>query len=117
MLASLTSETCGILDRAAFALLPRGAYLINAARGGHLVEDDLLVALHDGHLSGASLDVFKQEPLPKDHPFWHHPRVSVTPHIASVTDPRSAARSLAANIERQQRGEPLLHVVDRRKGY
>ena len=116
-LLPLTSETRGILDRVAFALLPRGAYLINAARGGHLVERDLLVALHDGHLSGASLDVFEQEPLAQDHPFWHHPRVSVTPHIASVTDARSAARSLAANIERLQRGEPLRHVVDRRKGY
>ena len=116
-LLPLTSDTIGILNREAFALLPHGAYVINAARGGHLVENDLLTALIDGHISGASLDVFTQEPLPPDHLFWHHPRVTITPHMASVTNPRSAAWAVAANILRSERGEPLLNVVDRARGY
>jgi glyoxylate/hydroxypyruvate reductase A len=116
-LLPLTQETRGILDRSAFALLPRGAHVINAARGGHLVEGDLLAALADGHVAGAALDVFADEPLPPDHPFWHHPRIAVTPHVASVTHARTAVRSLADNIARLERGEAPLHRVDRGRGY
>jgi glyoxylate/hydroxypyruvate reductase A len=116
-LLPLTPETAGILDRSAFALLPRGAYVINAARGGHLVERDLLAALADGHIGGASLDVFADEPLPHDHAFWHHPRVALTPHVASVTHPRTAARSLVENVARLERGEAPPDIVDRRRGY
>jgi glyoxylate/hydroxypyruvate reductase A len=116
-LLPLTSETRGILDRSAFALLPRGAYVINAARGGHLVADDLLAALRDGHIAGASLDVFEEEPLPAGHPFWHHPRIAITPHVASMTHPRTAARSVADNVRRIERGEPAIGVVDRARGY
>ena len=87
----LTRETHGILNARTFAALPKGAYLINMARGGHVVDDDLLAALDSGHLSGAALDVFNVEPLPRDHRYWTHPRVYVTPHVACSTNPRTAA--------------------------
>lgn len=116
-LLPLTTETRGILDRSAFALLPRGAYVVNAARGGHLVDGDLLAALRDGHIAGASLDVFAEEPLPAGHPFWHHPRIAITPHVASMTHPRTAARSVADNVRRIERGEPAIGVVDRTREY
>ena len=80
--------------RAAGARLPRGAVVINAARGGHVVDEDLLKALDDGHLAAATLDVFHTEPLPDDHPFWDHPKVTVTPHVASLTVPATAAEAL-----------------------
>ena len=82
-LLPLTPDTEGILNADVLAELPRGAYVINAARGGHLVEEDLLTALESGHIAGATLDVFGQEPLPPDHPFWNHPKVTMTPHNAS----------------------------------
>lgn len=116
-LLPLTPETRGILNRDLFARLPRGAWLINAARGGHQNEEDILEALQSGQLSGATLDVFQTEPLPKDHAFWSHPRVTVTAHIASVTQPGSAAAEVVANIRRIEAGEPPLNTVDMKAGY
>jgi glyoxylate/hydroxypyruvate reductase A len=97
--------------------MPRGAVVINAARGAHLVEDDLLAALASGQLGGASLDVFTEEPLPPGHPFWGHPAIVVTPHVAAVTHARTAAASVAEGIRRHEAGRPLEHVVDRSRGY
>lgn len=116
-LLPLTDDTRGILNAANFARLPAGAFVINAARGGHLVEADLLPALRDGHLAGAALDVFADEPLARDHPFWQDPRIAVTPHVASLTHARTAAKSVAANIRRAEAGEPLDNLVDRKRGY
>ncbi len=116
-LLPLTPATAGILNAETFAALPPGAAVINCARGGHLVDRDLLEALDSGHLSGATLDVFDTEPLPEDHPFWSHPRITVTPHIAGVTLPRSGAERVAANIRRLEKGEPLADVVDPETGY
>jgi glyoxylate/hydroxypyruvate reductase A len=116
-LLPLTPTTEGILNARMFAMLPRGAALINAARGGHLVEEDLLAALAAGQLSGAVLDVFRDEPLPAGHPFWHHPRIVVTPHVAAATHPPTAAPIILDNIRRFEEGRPLLHQVDRARGY
>jgi glyoxylate/hydroxypyruvate reductase A len=116
-LLPLTPATQGILDREVFAALPTGAALINVGRGPHLVGADLLAALDSGQLSRAILDVTEPEPLPPEHPFWTHPRVFVTPHVASMTQPETAAPILLENIRRHQRGEPLAHVIDRCRGY
>lgn len=116
-LLPLTPETTGILNADAFATLPAGAVVINVGRGGQLVEKDLLAALDSGQITGATLDVFQQEPLPEDHPFWEHPRVFMTPHVASMTIPQSAVRAVVANIQRLESGEALQHVVDLRRGY
>ena len=116
-LLPLTPATEGILNARTLAALPRGAYLINAARGGHVVEEDLLAALDAGHLSGATLDVFRTEPLPPDHPFWAHPKVIVTPHAASITIPRSVAPQVVDNLARLREGRPLANVVDVSVGY
>jgi glyoxylate/hydroxypyruvate reductase A len=113
----LTPETRGILNNDLFRRLPRGAYLINAGRGGHQVAADILAALDDGQLGGATLDVFGTEPLPPESPFWTHPKVTVTPHNASVTNPRSAVRHVVESIRRVRAGEPLRHVVDPKVGY
>jgi glyoxylate/hydroxypyruvate reductase A len=116
-LLPLTAETQGILNTSTFALLPRGAALINAARGGHLIEEDLLAALASGRLSTAVLDVFRDEPLPADHPFWRHPRIVVTPHVAAATHPPTAAPIILDNIRRLKQGRPLLNQVDLAQGY
>jgi glyoxylate/hydroxypyruvate reductase A len=116
-LLPLTAQTADILNRETLAQLPRGAYLINAARGGHAVEADLADALATGQLTHATLDVFREEPLPGDHPFWDHPQITITPHNASITDPRSVVAQVAENIRRIDVGEPLLHLVDRDAGY
>jgi glyoxylate/hydroxypyruvate reductase len=116
-LLPLTADTVGILDAAIFAELPHGACVINVARGQHLVEGDLLQALDSGHLGGATLDVFREEPLPQGSPLWDHPKVRVTPHVASYSVPSTAADGVAANIRRVSAGEPLLHQVDRVRGY
>jgi glyoxylate/hydroxypyruvate reductase A len=113
----LTAETEGILDEAAFAALPNGAFVINIARGRHVREADLLAALDSGHLAHATLDVTHPEPLPPGHPYWRHPKVTLTPHIASLTDPRTAAPQVVENIRRFRAAEPLLNRVDRGLGY
>lgn len=113
----LTRETKGLLDAVAFAALPAGAYFINIARGGHVVDEALLAALDSGHLSGAALDVFNDEPLPAGHRYWTHPRVHVTPHIAGATNPRTASPGVIENIKRLRTGQPLLHRVDPGSGY
>jgi len=116
-LLPLTPETDGIIDRRTLSTLPAGAFVINVARGGHVVEEDLVAALDAGHVAGATLDVFREEPLPENHPFWRHPRVIVTPHVASQTDPRSAADEVAANILRIRAGQPPINIADPIQGY
>lgn len=112
-----TPETLGILNRELFAQLQPGAYLINIARGAHLVEADLLAALDQGQLAAVTLDVFAREPLPQDHPFWRHPRVTITPHIAAITLPQQAMDQIAANIRALEAGHAPAGVVDRQRGY
>lgn len=116
-LLPLTPETTGVLNHELFSALPAGAAVINVARGQHLVNADLLEALDSGRLSRAILDVTDPEPLPPEHPFWTHPRIFLTPHVASMTQPETAAPILLANIRRHQRGEPLRDVVDWSRGY
>ncbi|HYB54760.1 MAG TPA: glyoxylate/hydroxypyruvate reductase A [Alphaproteobacteria bacterium] len=116
-LLPLTRATEGILSSALFAGLPKGAAVINAARGKHLVEADLLKALASGQLAYAALDVYQTEPLPPEHPFWRHPRITISPHIASITDPRTTAALVAENVRRYRAGEPLLYTVDAALGY
>ena len=113
----LTQTTTGILDATCFAALPRGAFVVNIARGLHLVEADLLAALDSGHLAHATLDVTAPEPLPATSRLWRHPRVTLTPHIASLTDPRTAAPQVVDNIRRLCAGKPLANMVDRANGY
>lgn len=116
-LLPLTAETRGILDRGVFDALPRGAALVNAGRGGHLVQGDLLEALERGQLSAAILDVCEPEPLPEGHAFWDHPRIWLTPHVASATQAETAARSLLDNLRRHEARLPLEGLVDRSRGY
>ena len=113
----LTEQTKGILNRQLFQHLPKGAALVNMGRGGHLVEEDLLEALASGQLSAAVLDVLEQEPAAPDHPFWQHPQILLTPHIAAMTQPESAFSVLLENIRRHQRGESMLGQVDRKQNY
>lgn len=117
VLLPLTATTDTLLGAQEFAQMPKGAVLINPGRGQLLDDAALLSALEAGQISHATLDVFRQEPLPKDHPFWAHPSVTVTPHIASVTRPRTAAIAIAQNIARNERGDPVIGVVDRMAGY
>ena len=116
-LLPLTDATRGILDRKAFDTLPAGASIINVGRGGHVVQQDLLHALDAGRISNAILDVADPEPLPADHPFWRHPRIALTPHIASETQPETAVDAVLANIRRHRNGEPLIGLIDRSRGY
>jgi glyoxylate/hydroxypyruvate reductase len=116
-LLPLTPATRGLLDAGAFAALPRGASIVNLARGAHVVDADLIAALDAGHLERAVLDVFHTEPLPAEHPFWRHPKITVLPHVAALTDERSAAAVVAANLRALAQGVPIAHLVDRAKGY
>jgi len=116
-LLPLTPETRGILNAETFAQLPKGACVINCARGGHLIEADLVAALDSGHLRGATLDVFQTEPLPDSNPLWSHPKVVVTPHAAAMTDPESFMRNVADTIRRMDQGLPPENLVDFNRGY
>jgi glyoxylate/hydroxypyruvate reductase A len=116
-LMPLTDATRGILGATTFDRLPHGAGLINAGRGGHLVEADLLAALASGRIAEAVLDVFEPEPLPPDHPFWQHPRIVVTPHVAARTNPVTAAEAMAANLRRLAAGDIFPDRVDPELGY
>ncbi len=116
-LLPLTPATQGFFDADRLAQMRPGAALVHLGRGAQLVEPELLAALDTGRLRHAVLDVFATEPLPAGHPFWRHPRVTVLPHVAALTDPRSAARVAAANAQALAEGRPLAHTVDRRRGY
>ncbi|PIW27749.1 MAG: glyoxylate/hydroxypyruvate reductase A [Rhodospirillales bacterium CG15_BIG_FIL_POST_REV_8_21_14_020_66_15] len=116
-LLPLTPDTRGILNAETLAALPEGACVINCARGGHVVDADLIAALDSGHIAGATLDVFHEEPLPAGHPFWSHPKVNVTPHMASLTMPDSSTEWYVENINRMERGLPPLNTVDRTTRY
>jgi glyoxylate/hydroxypyruvate reductase A len=116
-LLPLTRSTAGILNARLFEQLPRGAALINLGRGRHLNEEDLLAALRAQRLEHAVLDVFREEPLPPDHPFWSHPHVTVLPHVAASTDPESAAPVVVRNIAAFRAGEPVTGLVTRALGY
>lgn len=116
-LLPLTPLTRGILNAGLFAKLPRGAALINVGRGQHLVEEELIPAIDSGRISGATLDVFHEEPLPAAHPFWAHPDILVTPHTASLIDPAAGAGVIADNLRRFIRGEPVEDMADLERGY
>ncbi|MER9890784.1 glyoxylate/hydroxypyruvate reductase A [Mesorhizobium sp. M0119] len=116
-LLPLTEQTHGMLDAEFFDLLPVGATLLHVGRGPQLDQAALLDALDAGHVSAAMLDVTDPEPLPQDHPLWSHPKVMITPHIASVTQPHTAAQSVVDNIRRHRTGEELIGLVDRTLGY
>jgi glyoxylate/hydroxypyruvate reductase A len=111
-LLPLTRETRGLLDRRALLQLPVGAHLVNVARGALIVDDDLLALLDQGRLGGATLDVFQDEPLPAEHPFWHHPRISITPHVSAVTLVEESVAQIAAKITRLEAGLPITGIVD-----
>ena len=112
-----TAGTRNIINRDTLALPARGAVLLNPGRGALIDDAALLAALDSGYVAHATLDAFRTEPLPPEDPYWHHPRVTVTPHIASETRPAWSSRTIAENIRRAEAGEPLLHLVDRRRGY
>ena len=110
-LLPLNAETHGVIGAKLLSKLPRGAYVINPARGGHVVDADLIAALDSGHIAAATLDVFHTEPLPADHPFWAHTKITNTPHIASTTNPRSAVLQIVDNIRRVRDGKELMNRV------
>lgn len=116
-LLPLTAATHGLLDARFFAALKHGAGVVNLARGAHLVDADLLAALDGGQVGQAVLDVFHEEPLPPDHAFWSHPLVTVLPHVAAQTDPRSASQVVAQNVRALWAGQPLAHLVQPERGY
>jgi glyoxylate/hydroxypyruvate reductase A len=117
IIAPLTPATQDLFNRATLALLPPSSYVINVARGGLLVEEDLIELLDRGHLAGAALDVFRKEPLPPDHPLWSNPKVRITPHVSALTVIGPSAKQVAEKIRRLERGESVSGVVDRRRGY
>jgi glyoxylate/hydroxypyruvate reductase A len=117
LLLPATPETENTLDARTLALMPEGAVILNPGRGALIDDDALLAALDTGRIGHATLDTFRTEPLPADHPYWSHPRVTVTPHIASDTRPETASQVVAENIRRVEAGKPLLHEVDMARGY
>ena len=116
-LMPLTPETENLLNRETLSQLQTGGYLINVARGRHLVDEDLIALIDSGHLAGATLDVFRTEPLPSGHPFWRHPHITVTPHSSARTMREQSIAQIARKIQALQRGEPVRGVVDARRGY
>jgi glyoxylate/hydroxypyruvate reductase A len=116
-LLPLTAQTEDILNRKTLGRLQPGGYLINVARGGHLVEEDLLALLDSGQLAGATLDVLREEPPPADHPFWRHPKITLTPHTSARTERDASVAQIAGKIRALERGEPVAGVVDRVRGY
>ena len=117
IIAPLTPATQDLFNRETLALLPPASYVINVARGGLLVEEDLLELLDRGHLAGVALDVFRKEPLPQDHPLWSNPKVRITPHVSAITVIGPSAKQVAEKIRGLERGEAVSGVVDRRRGY
>lgn len=116
-LLPLTPHTNDLINKDVFDRLPNGAFLINMARGAQVVDDDLLDALDRGQLAGAALDVFRQEPLPAHHPFWHHPAIRVTPHVAGITPLNEAVEQIAEKLQAFAAGKPVSGLVDRQRGY
>jgi phosphoglycerate dehydrogenase-like enzyme len=116
-LLPFTAETKGTLDRASLRKLPKDSFVVNVARGGIVVEDDLLALVDEGHLAGAALDVFASEPLPPGSPFWHHERILVTPHVAAQPTAGPVVEQFLENLQRLANGQPLLYQVDRSVGY
>jgi len=116
-LMPLTPETENILNHQTLSQLPQGGYVINVARGHHLVEEELIALIDSGQLAGATLDVFRTEPLPAEHPFWRHPKITVTPHTSARTLREESIAQIAGKILAKQRGEPVRGVVDARRGY
>jgi glyoxylate/hydroxypyruvate reductase A len=112
-----TAATTNTLNAETLALMPKGAVIINPGRGPLIDDNALLAALDSGHISHATLDTFRVEPLPKDDPYWAHPNVTVTPHVAAETRAKYSALTVAENIRRGEAGEPFLHLVDRSLGY
>ena len=112
-----TPATRNILNTSTLARMPKGSFVINPGRGPLIDDDALLAAFDSGQIAHATLDVFRVEPLPADHPYWAHPKVTVTPHIAAETRPETASAVIAENVRRGEAGEPLLHLVDRNVGY
>jgi glyoxylate/hydroxypyruvate reductase A len=116
-LLPLTPATNNLLDRARLSRLPQGAYLINVARGAQVAEPDLLALIRAGHIAGATLDVFRNEPLPAPHPFWSEPRITITPHISALTLREEAVRQIVDKMMLLERGESIPDVVDLKRGY
>ena len=112
-----TPDTRDLLDKTTLSQLPAGAWLVNVARGPIVVDEDLIALLDEGHLAGAVLDVFRDEPLPPGHPFWHHPRITLTPHVSAVTQVEDSVAQVVAKIRRLERREPVTGVVERARGY
>ena len=113
----LTPETRNIMNRENLSQLQPGAYVISVARGAHLVDEDLIALIDSGHLAGAALDVFRTEPLPPEHPFWKHPKITVTPHTSARTLRDESIAQIARKIRALDRGEPVAGVVDPQRGY
>jgi glyoxylate/hydroxypyruvate reductase A len=116
-LLPLTPETRGVLDARTLGLLPRGAFLVNGARGGHVVQPDLLATLESGQIAAAALDVFEPEPLPADHPFWADSRITITPHTAARTLFQKTVAQISGKVRALERGEAISGVVDLTRGY
>lgn len=116
-LLPLTNETKDILNKSSLEKLAKSCFLINVGRGEHLVDNDLIVLLNNNHISGALLDVFREEPLPKNNQFWHHPKILITPHIASLTNIESAVNQIIENHYRFTQNKELLNIVSLKKGY